>query len=248
MVERIKKCMRMKQISDEDEWWFDICVGKITNKDGKLSDKEILGSLSELKKIYEGIENDVQLLIEKLEYNSSDTVFSEDIQGKLLDLLYIIPCGPLSIHPEIRAYSFASTNIGILKTTKDFIRIRMLHRSFNKYYNEKTCEEIITLLKMTGLEMNRTITGSYPPWEPKFDSRLLKLAKDAHFELYNKEPRIILIQGGLECTLLININPEMEAMAMDPTTRNVHSPNERLNVKSVGNTWNLLLKILKKID
>jgi dipeptidase D len=202
----------------------------------------------ELKKMYEGIENNMQISIEKVNKNDMDTVFSEEIQGKLLDLLYIIPCGPLSIHPKIRTYAFASTNIGILKTEKDYLRIRMLHRSFNKFFNEKTCEEVITLLKMSGLEMTRTITGMYPPWEPKFDSRLLNLAKEAHFELFDKEPRVTVIQGGLECTLLINLDPKMEAIAIGPINKNIHSPNERLNIKSVGKTWNFLQKILKKLD
>lgn len=45
--------MSMKQISDNDKWWFDICVGKITDKRGKLSDEKIIKRLSELKKIYD---------------------------------------------------------------------------------------------------------------------------------------------------------------------------------------------------
>ncbi len=43
----------MKQISDEDEWWFDTCIGKINDREGKLSEKEILEYLSELRKIYD---------------------------------------------------------------------------------------------------------------------------------------------------------------------------------------------------
>jgi len=203
---------------------------------------------TELKKNYDGIEKDMQLSIERIESKINATVFSEEIQKKLLDLLYIIPCGPLSIHPKIRAFAFASTNIGIIRTEKDYIRIRMLHRSFSEYYNKKTCEEIITLLKMSGLEMTRTIPGSYPPWEPNFNSNLLKFAKESYSELYNKEPLVILVQGGLECTLLINLNPEMEAIAIGPTIRDMHSPNERLYVKSVEKTWNFLINILKKLD
>jgi len=203
---------------------------------------------TELKKNYDGIEKDMQLSIERIESKINATVFSEEIQKKLLDLLYIIPCGPLSIHPKIRAFAFASTNIGIIRTEKDYIRIRMLHRSFSEYYNKKTCEEIITLLKMSGLEMTRTISGSYPPWEPNYNSNLLKFAKESYSELYNKEPRVILVQGGLECTLLINLNPEMEAIAIGPTIRDMHSPNERLYVKSVEKTWNFLINILKKLD
>jgi dipeptidase D len=40
----------------------------------------------------------------------------------------------------------------------------------------------------------------------------------------------------------------MEAIAIGPTTKDVHSPNERLQVSSVENTWNFLLNILKKLD
>ena len=203
---------------------------------------------TDLKKSYDGIEKDMQLSIERMESKINTAVFSEEIQKKLLDILYIMPCGPLSVHPKIRAFAFTSTNIGIIKTEKDYIRIRMLHRSFNKYYNKKTCEEIITLLKMSGLEMTRTIPGIYPPWEPKVDSNLLKLAKESYSELYNKEPLVIMVQGGLECTLLINLNPEMEAIAIGPTIKDMHSPNESLKVNSVEKTWNFLLRILQKLD
>lgn len=203
---------------------------------------------TDLKKNYDGIEKDMQLSIERLESKVNATIFSEEIQTKLLDLLYIIPCGPLSLHPKIRAFAFASTNIGIIRTEKDYIRIRMLHRSFSKYYNKKTCEEIVSLLKMSGLEMTRTIPGNYPPWEPNFNSNLLKLAKESYSELFNKEPLVIMVQGGLECTLLINLNPEMEAIAIGPTIIDMHSPNERLHVKSVEKTWKFLINILKKLD
>ncbi|MFX0030413.1 MAG: peptidase dimerization domain-containing protein, partial [Candidatus Hermodarchaeota archaeon] len=76
---------------------------------------------AEIKKNYEGIENNMKVSIKILEENSINTVFSQKVQGKLLDLLYIIPSGPLSIHPKINAYAFASTNIGILKTEKDYL-------------------------------------------------------------------------------------------------------------------------------
>ncbi|MFX1278411.1 MAG: beta-Ala-His dipeptidase [Promethearchaeota archaeon] len=208
----------------------------------------VQNSFTEIKTNYNGIEKDMKISIEELEDQNVDTVFSRKIQGKLLDLLFILPSGPLSIHPKIKAYAFASTNIGILKTESEHIRIRMLHRSFNKYFNTSTYEQVLTLLKMSGLEMETTITGSYPPWEPKFDSKLLNIAKSAHKELFKTDPIIILIQGGLECTLLINLNPNMEAIAMGPTTVDVHSPNERLRVNSVENTWKLLLNILKKLD
>jgi dipeptidase D len=223
---------------------------KVYVKEEEFSEiKSIINSLfSEIKKNYAGIEENIQISTEELKSDISDTVLSKEIQEKLLDLLYILPCGPLSIHPKIRVFAFTSSNLGIIKTEKDYIRLRMLHRSFSKYYNESTYEKVITLLDMSGLEMDKTITGSYPPWEPNVDSRLLNLAKDAYRELSNRDPLIILIQGGLESTFLINLNPNMEAIAIGPTAKDVHSPNERLNVKSVEKTWKFLLRILQKLD
>ncbi|MBY8992429.1 MAG: beta-Ala-His dipeptidase [Candidatus Lokiarchaeota archaeon] len=219
-------------------------------KEGEFSEiRSYINSLFiELKKNYEGIEENMRFSIEEVDTGDIDTVFSKDIQGTLLDLLYIIPSGPLSTHPKIRVFALASTNIGIIKTEKDYIRIRMLHRSFSKYYNENTCEQIITLLQMSGLDMERKITGGYPPWEPKFDSKLLKVAKKTYMKLFKQEASIIMIQGGLEPTFLINLNPKMEAIAIGPTASNVHSPNERLYVDSVENTWKFLTNILKKLD
>ena len=203
---------------------------------------------TEIKGTYKGIEKNIHISTDKITSDQNNTVFSKEIQDKLLNLLYIIPSGSLKIHPKIRAYALVSTNLGIIKTEKNNLRIRMLHRSFNKHYNQNTCEQVIEILKMSGLDMRRTITGNYPPWEPNSNSKLLNIAKEAYKELSNKTPLIILIQGGLESTLLINLDPKMEAIAIGPTTRDVHSPNERLKVSSIEKTWNFLIAILKKLD
>ncbi len=208
----------------------------------------IIQFFTEIKKNYEGIEDNMQILIDEIEAHTEDTVFSNEVQQKLLNLLYVIPSGPISIHPKVRAYAFTSTNLGIIKTEKDYIKLRMLHRSFSDYHNVNICEKVMVLLEMSDLEMTKRITGSYPPWTPNFNFRLLNLAKDTYKELFNKEARIIFIQGGLESTLLIHLNPEIEAIAMGPTTKDVHSPNERLHVKSVENTWKFLTNILKRLD
>jgi dipeptidase D len=225
-------------------------TAKVYIKEEEFSEiKSIINSIfAERKKDYEGIEENIHITINELKPVMIDTVLSNENQKNLLNLLYILPCGPLSIHPKIRAFAFTSSNIGIIKTEKDHIRLRMLLRSFNKYYNESTYEKIMTLLDLSGLEITKTKTGEYPPWEPNLDSRLLNLAKEAYKELSNRDPLVILIQGGLEPTFLVDLNPNMEAIAMGPTTRDVHSPNESLNIKSVEKTWDFLLKILQKLD
>ena len=219
-------------------------------KENLISDIEstVMEHYAEIKKQFEGIEHEMDLSIEEIKIYNDNKVFSKKVQEKLLQILCLIPSGPLSLHPRIKKLPFTSTNLGIIKTEKDHIRIRMLHRSLSKYYNRTTCEKVISLLEMSGLEIDKRITGSYPPWKPNFDFKLLNLAKNTYYELHNKEAKIIAIHGGLESTLLINLNPEIEAIAIGPTTKDLHSPNERVQVNSVERIWNFLINILKKLD
>ena len=211
--------------------------------------KETFKEISnEIKTLFKGIEKNMKFSIESIASPKEHDIISEEDQGKLLNFLNLIPSGPLSLYPRIKILAYTSTNLGILKTEKDYIKMRMLHRSFSGYYNKTTCEKVKTLLEMSGLKSNIKITGSYPPWTPNFKLKFLDLAKKAHYEVYNQEAKIIAIHGGLESTLIINLNPKIEAIAIGPTTRDVHSPNERLLVKSVDRTWNFLLSIIKKIN
>ncbi|KKN21212.1 hypothetical protein LCGC14_0927680 [marine sediment metagenome] len=208
----------------------------------------ILEILNEIKTKFDGIEKNMNVSIEPLENFQSNEVLSEQVQDKILDLLYIIPNGPVAMHPKIKNLMFTSTNLGKIRTKEDYIKIRWLHRSLSKYYNKDICEKIIALLKLSNLEMENTIRGSYPPWEPDFNSKLLTIAKDVYKELFKEEIKILIIHGGLESTLLINRIPAIEAIAFGGKIRGLHSPGERLEVKSVERTWNYLIHLLKKLN
>ncbi len=219
-------------------------------KENQLTEMKsyILEIFNEIKSRFDGIEKNMNVSIESLENFQNNEVLSEQVQDKILDLLYIIPNGPIVMHPKIKNLMFTSTNLGKIRTKEDHIKIRWLHRSLSKYFNKDICEKIIALLKLSNLEMENTIRGSYPPWEPDFNSKLLTIAKDVYKELFKEEIKILIIHGGLESTLLINHIPEIEAIAFGAKIRGLHSPYERLEVKSIERTWNYLIHLLKKLN
>lgn len=208
----------------------------------------ILENFSEIKKLYDGIEKNMNITIEKLEDSTNNEVLSKSVQDKLLDLLYIFPNGPLAFHPKINDLMFTSTNLGKIRTKEDHIKIRWLHRSLSKYYNNDIYERVLTLLELSGLEKENKYRGSYPPWEPNFNSKLLKIAQNTYKELFKEEVDIKIIHGGLEATLLIDKIPEIEAIAFGANSKGLHSPDERLEIKSVERTWIFLKHLLNKID
>ncbi len=208
----------------------------------------ILDIFDEIKKNFNGIENDMQISLDKLLDFSSDEVLSENVQDKLLNLLNTFPNGPIAFHPKIKNLMFTSTNLGKIRTKEDHIKIRWLHRSLSKYYLDDIYKQIITVLDLSGLEKENTFRGSYPPWEANFNSELLKIAQEAYRELFKEEARIKIIHGGLEATLLIDKIPGIDAIAFGANAKGLHSPDERLEIKSVERSWNFLLKLLKKLD
>ncbi|MFX1385077.1 MAG: beta-Ala-His dipeptidase [Promethearchaeota archaeon] len=208
----------------------------------------ILEVFNEIKPLFDGIEHEMQIKIEKLENFSNTESFTKLFQDKLLDLIYIFPNGPIAFHPKIDNLMFTSTNLGKIRTKEDHIKIRWLHRSLSKYYNDDIYRKILSLIDLSGLEKENKYRGSYPPWEPDFNSDLLKIAKQAYEELFEYTPEIKIVHGGLEATLLIDRIPGIKAIAIGAYSKNLHSPDERLEVKSVENTWNLLIHSLKKLD
>lgn len=208
----------------------------------------ILDLFDELKSQFDGIEKKMSISLKNLENNSSNEALSKNVQDKLLDILYSLPNGPIAMHPTIDNLMFTSTNLGKIRTREDHIKLRWLHRSLSKYYNRDICERIATLLELSGLNMKNKYRGSYPPWEPKFNSKLLKIAQDAYKELFDEEILFNISHGGLENTFLIDKIPGIDAIAFGARSKGLHSPDERLSVKSVEKTWNFLIYLLKKLN
>ena len=52
---------------------------------------------------------------------------------------------------------------------------------------------------------------------------------------------------GLECGLIGEKYPGMDMISYGPTLRGVHSPDERLEIRTVEKFWELTLEILKSI-
>ena len=208
----------------------------------------VLDIFDDIKNQFDGIEKNMSISLENLEKYTSNEILSKNVQDKLLDILYSLPNGLIAMHPTIENLMFTSTNIGKIRTREDHVKLRWLHRSLSKYYNRDICEKITTLLKLSGLNMENTYRGSYPPWEPNYNSKLLKIAQDAYKELFDEEILFNISHGGLESTLLIDKIPGIDAIAFGARSKGLHSPDERLAVKSVEKTWNFLIYLLKKLN
>ncbi|MFX1297747.1 MAG: beta-Ala-His dipeptidase, partial [Promethearchaeota archaeon] len=189
--------------------------------------------IRDIKVAFNGIEPKMEVNVEEIQNLSNEKVFSNSFQVKLLNTLYLFPNGPHLMHPTIKDLVFTSTNFAIVKKINNRILITFHQRSMSEYFKYVIWERLKTLIRLSSLETDILIDSDYPGWTPDLDSKLLTLSKDAYKEVFNKDVKIKAIHAGLECGVLKKHFPNMEMISLGPNNRGAHSPNERLQVKSV---------------
>lgn len=205
---------------------------------------DVSGILAELRNALAGKEDGLSITVEKHEGSMSRVgVLKADCQEKLLKLLAILPFGPaaMSTLPDLVE---TSDNVGIIRTTEDMVEIATSVRSLIESEKQALIEKITTMSELCGATVSRN--SEYPGWQYRMESPLRDLAVAAYREQYDEEPQVLTIHAGLECGLLLEKIPDLDAISMGPQMHDIHTTKERMDVASVERTWRLLLSILGK--
>jgi dipeptidase D len=137
-----------------------------------------------------------------------------------------------------------SLNLGVAKLGEEFKATFSVRSSVN-------AEKVELLQKLEKLcEMHDgtySQVGDYPAWEYKKDSRLRDVMVAEYETLYGKKPVVEAIHAGLECGLLSDKLPGLDAVSFGPNMEEIHTPNERLSISSVERSYNYLCKVIEKL-
>ena len=220
----------------------------IENENFLEIDSYIKSIFTDSKIIFENIEPNLELSIQKLENYENKEILVKKIQDKLLNVIYLIPNGSLSMHPRITGLVFTSNNLGTISTRKNDIEIKLSQRSLSEYFKKVIWEKLKIIFDLSDLEFTFSIDSEYPGWNPNFQSNLLSKCKETYMEMVNENLKIKAIHAGLECGILKEKFPQLEMISIGPTIEGAHSPDERLLIKSVEKVWNFLIKLLTKLS
>jgi dipeptidase D len=66
-------------------------------------------------------------------------------------------------------------------------------------------------------------------------------------EMYNKAPEVVAIHAGLECGLLGEKLPGLDAVSIGPEMHDIHTSREKLGIASTKRTWEFVLEVLKAL-
>ncbi len=218
------------------------------NKAQSTKIKEFIEEIfSNIKKLYFGTESNLAISIEELDEIDGTTVFSKQFQLKFINILHLMPNGPVYLHPTSNGLVHTSLNLASIHTLENSIKIQISTRSLTEYDKDVLFEKVQTLLGLSHLDANIIINTVYPSWPPNFQSELVKKSKKIYYEIFNEEVTIQAIHAGLECAYFADYFPKMEMISLGPNVIGNHSPDERLNVQSVVKVWKYLIALLKNL-
>ncbi|MBQ3821015.1 MAG: M20/M25/M40 family metallo-hydrolase, partial [Bacteroidales bacterium] len=104
-------------------------------------------------------------------------------------------------------------------------------------------ESMRSVMELAGASVK--MTGGYSGWQPDMKSPILATMKKVYKDMYGKEPKVMAIHAGLECGIIGATYKGLDMVSIGPTLCSPHSPDERVNVASVGKFWDFVVKVLE---
>lgn len=157
--------------------------------------------------------------------------------------LYHMPNGVQSMSADMPGMVETSLNLGVLTLDEAGTEMRFCVRSAIETAKHNLTEQMIDLCRHLGGDCE--ISGDYPAWEYQQNSPLQKIMLESYRTLYGKEPKLESVHAGLECGLLTQKIPGLDAISFGPDILDIHTAREKLSIPSVQRTWALLCLALK---
>lgn len=190
------------------------------------------------------VDKNVRLVMESTD--KPETYIDSVTAEKVIYAMHACPHGVLGMSHDIEGLVETSTNLASIKMKDNHtILVGTSQRSSIESYKEMAANQVASTFLLAGAEVSHG--DGYPGWAPNPDSVILKVAQETYERLFHKQPEIMAIHAGLECGLFLEKYPTLDMISFGPTLRDVHSPNERIEIKTVGMWWSHLLELLKNI-
>lgn len=174
-----------------------------------------------------------------------DSVIDEKTQNAVINAVYACPNGVMRMSNDMEGLTETSTNLAIVKSGNFKIEVQSLLRSSVESAKKDLADMMESVFTLAGAEV--VFDGAYPGWKPNPNSEILETMKKVYNDKYGRVPEIKAIHAGLECGLLGAVYPKWDMISFGPTIRNPHSPDEKVNIETVGKFWDYLVETLKNI-
>ncbi|MDD4149299.1 MAG: aminoacyl-histidine dipeptidase [Bacteroidales bacterium] len=188
-------------------------------------------------------EPNINIIIE--EAKTPETIIDKITQKNLTLSIYACPHGVHAWSPAIEGFVETSTNLASVKFKNDKIIVVTSQRSSVDSGKTDINLMVRSVFKLAGASVESG--DGYPGWAPNPNSEILTIAEKSYEKLFGKKAIVRAIHAGLECGLFLEKYPDLDMISFGPTLRAVHSPDEKIEIKTVEMWWKHLLDVLENV-
>lgn len=187
---------------------------------------------------------DPDLNITIVPVEAADTALTEEDSRRVATFLSTVPNGIVAMSRDIEGLVQTSLNLGVLRLEEELNATFAVRSSVSA---DK--QALLKKLNEIALAFGGTCSthSDYPAWEYRADSPLRDTMVATYQRLYGKKPTVEIIHAGLECGLLSEKMPDLDAVSIGPDMQDIHTARERLSVRSVARTYAYVCEILKEL-
>jgi len=217
------------------------------DKDGKGQLEDVVAAcLADFREEFGGIEPDLDVALEEVaEDDANAMALNQHVRDRLLHLVNALPHGVLSMSREVPGLVETSNNVAVVKTEAERLLVHTSHRSSVMPALYAVGEQLRSIGQAAGAKV--TIHDAYPGWKPNPSSPLVQKTVAVAERMFGKRPELKAIHAGLECGLLLEKAPGMDAVSIGPELRNPHSPDEAVQISTVDRFYRLLKELLREL-
>lgn len=173
-------------------------------------------------------------------------IIESELAHNLIAAIFSCPNGVQSMSASIQGLVETSCNLASVKMLKnETIEVTVHQRSSVDSRRDEIADRISALFGMIGADVS--FDDAYVGWKPNTESPVLKVAEESYRHLFGKDPEIEALHAGLETGLFLEKMPYLDMVSFGPTLKDIHSPGEKANIKSVAEFYDLLAEMLRRL-
>ena len=169
-------------------------------------------------------------------------VIPAEVATKLAKAVIGAPNGVVKMSVEMEGLVQTSSNLARVVSNGQAVKIQSLLRSSVNSEKHALGAAIKGVFELAGATVE--LTGDYDGWKPNMESPILHTMLASYESLYGVKPAVMAIHAGLECGIIGGKYEGLDMISFGPTICYPHSPDEKVEIASVGKFYSFLLHTL----
>jgi dipeptidase D len=200
-------------------------------------------ALAALLEQHAGADDGLELSLEQM---GPVPAAEEPTTARALDLISATPSGVVAMSALVPGSVETSTSLNVAGTEDGVLTLASMSRSASPTALDALVARFEALARLAGAEIE--VARSYPPWRPDLGSSLLATARATFARVFDAEPLLEVVHGGLECAVLGERLPGVQMISIGPEIVGPHAPGERLRISGTERFYRLLGALLDDLS